>query len=87
VRITPTLGVSEAAESGIQFYPNPATDVLNITKVSDKATYTIHNTIGQIVSKGNVKDNKVSVDQLTKGVYIITLNYQGKTLSHKFIKK
>ncbi|MBW8361993.1 MAG: fibronectin type III domain-containing protein [Kaistella sp.] len=87
VRITPTLGVSEAANSGIQFYPNPATDVLNITKVSDKATYTIHNTVGQIVSKGNVKDNKVSVDQLTKGVYIITLNYEGKMLSHKFIKK
>lgn len=81
------LAASEAELTDVNIYPNPATDVLNITKVSDKATYTIHNTVGQIVSKGNVKANKVSVDRLTKGVYIMTLNYEGKTMSHKFIKK
>ncbi|WP_185146659.1 M43 family zinc metalloprotease [Chryseobacterium sp.] len=81
------LAASEALLTDVNIYPNPATDILNITKVSDKATYTIHNTVGQIVSRGNVKNNKVSVDRLTKGVYIITLNYEGKTISHKFIKK
>lgn len=84
------LGTKDAngvAENGIQIYPNPAYDVLNITKVSNKAKYKIHNAVGQIVKAGEVNNNQVRVAELIKGTYIITINEKNISESIKFIKK
>lgn len=73
-------------KNDIQIYPNPATDLLNITKVSGKATFEIHNAVGQLVKAGNINNNQVRVAELVKGTYIITIK-DGKTSeSIKFIK-
>ncbi len=88
VMISATLGVNDQVKNnGISVYPNPAVDVLNVTKVSDRATYTIYNMAGQAVAKGNVADNKVQVSKLQKGVYIISVDNNGETAKVKFIKK
>ena len=88
VKISATLGVNDNVKSTeVQVYPNPAVDVLNVTKVSDKASYTIYNMAGQAVSKGKVADNKVQVSKLEKGVYIIAVDYNGEVTKVKFIKK
>ena len=82
-----TLATSENATTKVQVYPNPAVDVLNITKVSDRAAYTIYNMAGQAVSRGKVTDNKVQVSQLEKGVYMISVDNDGQVSQVKFIKK
>ncbi|AZI33178.1 reprolysin-like metallopeptidase [Kaistella carnis] len=88
VKISATLGVNDNVKSTeVQVYPNPAVDVLNVTKVTDKASYTIYNMAGQAVSKGKVADNKVQVSKLEKGVYIIAVDYNGDVTKVKFIKK
>lgn len=87
VTISPTLGVSTATVQSAQVYPNPAIDLLNITKVSDKATYKIVNMAGQVVAKGNIVDNKVQISQLAKGVYVIAVDNGGEVSQVKFIKK
>ena len=87
VSISPTLGVGAVNIQSAQVYPNPAIDLLNITKVSDKATYTIVNMAGQVVAKGKIVDNKVQVSQLVKGVYIIAVDNSGEVSQVKFIKK
>ncbi|MBF8458171.1 fibronectin type III domain-containing protein [Kaistella sp. G5-32] len=87
VLISPTLGVNAATVQSAQVYPNPAIDLLNITKVSDKATYTIVNMAGQVVAKGKIVDNKVQVSQLVKGVYVIAVDNGGEVSQVKFIKK
>ncbi|KQT30887.1 hypothetical protein ASG22_19525 [Chryseobacterium sp. Leaf405] len=68
-------------------YPNPANDVLNITKVSDKAKFDIHNAVGQLVKSGTINNNHVRVADLVKGTYIITINDKNNIESIKFIKK
>ncbi|MCW3168721.1 M43 family zinc metalloprotease [Chryseobacterium sp. 09-1422] len=68
-------------------YPNPATDVLNITKVSDKAKFEIHNAVGQLVKSGTINGNQVRVAELVKGTYIITIQDKNISESIKFIKK
>ncbi|MCW3160245.1 reprolysin-like metallopeptidase [Chryseobacterium oryctis] len=68
-------------------YPNPVTDVLNVTKVSNKATYEIHNTVGQIVKKGVIENNKVNVAELLRGNYIISIKDNNISENFKFIKK
>ncbi len=84
VKISP---IDTANVQILQVYPNPSIDVLNITKVSDKATYSIVNMAGRVVSKGKVLYNKVQVSQLVKGVYIISLDDGGEVGHVKFIKK
>lgn len=88
VLIPSSLGVSDITKAtSVEVYPNPAIDLLNITKVSSKATYTIFNAAGQLVSKGKVTDGKVQVAELTKGVYVISIDDNGVSSKVKFIKK
>lgn len=82
-----TLATSENALSQVQIYPNPATDILNVTKVSSNALYSIYNVSGQLIAKGKITDNKVSVSKLQAGVYIISVEYKGNVEKVKFIKK
>ncbi|WEK68370.1 MAG: M12 family metallo-peptidase [Candidatus Chryseobacterium colombiense] len=78
----------ENPNNGIQIYPNPATDFLNITKVSDKATYKIYNAAGQLVSNGNISGGKINVSALIKGAYVIAIEDKGNdSFKSKFIKK
>ncbi|WP_144281741.1 reprolysin-like metallopeptidase [Chryseobacterium echinoideorum] len=71
----------------ISIFPNPATDVLNITKVSDKAKYEIYNAVGQLVKVGEIKGNQVRVNELVKGTYIIIIKDKEISGNFKFIKK
>lgn len=75
-------------QKDIQMYPNPVSDVLNITKVSDKATYKIYSAAGQLVKQGNINDGKINVSELVKGGYVIAIEEKGQELfTSKFIKK
>ncbi|MDR2205540.1 MAG: T9SS type A sorting domain-containing protein, partial [Flavobacteriaceae bacterium] len=88
VYIPSVLAVSEnTKDSQIQVYPNPAKDVLNISKVSDRATYVIHSVSGQLISKGNISDGKVNVSKLQKGVYVISIDDSGNKTNVKFVKE
>ncbi|WP_294315741.1 M43 family zinc metalloprotease [uncultured Chryseobacterium sp.] len=83
------LGTNETnggVKSNIQVYPNPATDFLNITKVSNKSTFEIHNAVGQLVKVGKIDNNQVKVSELIKGTYIITVKDGKISESIKFIK-
>ncbi|WEK71039.1 MAG: glycine-rich protein [Candidatus Chryseobacterium colombiense] len=84
-----SLSTSEVStKSTINIYPNPTTDFLNVTKVSDKATYKIYNPAGQLVSKGYMNGGIINVSALTKGTYVIAIEDRGNDLfTSKFIKK
>lgn len=87
VLVLDTKETSGAVKSGIQMYPNPATDILNITKVSEKAKFEIYNAVGQLVKAGEIKANQVRVAELVKGTYIITIKDKEISENIKFIKK
>ncbi len=91
VIVNAALSTSESPgikNSGIQIYPNPVSDVLNVTKVSDKATYKIYSAAGQLVSNGTINDGKINVTSLVKGAYVISIEDKGKeSFNSKFIKK
>lgn len=88
-KVTQALSTNENVKvvNSFAIYPNPADDVLNITKVSNKAKYEIHNTVGQIVKAGDINNNQVRVGELVKGTYIITIKDKDISESIKFIKK
>ena len=89
VNILQVLGTTDIVkENPIRIYPNPVSDILNVTKVSDNATYKIYNAAGQLAISGNIKDGKINVTSLIKGAYVISIEDKGKeNFNSKFIKK
>ncbi|ROI01130.1 MULTISPECIES: reprolysin-like metallopeptidase [unclassified Chryseobacterium] len=90
VVISSSLSTSETGlkNDGIQIYPNPVSDILNVTKVSDKATYKIYSAAGQLVNSGAINGGRINVSALVKGGYMITIDDKGmEQFKSKFIKK
>ncbi|RLZ07332.1 T9SS type A sorting domain-containing protein [Faecalibacter macacae] len=83
------LNTSNIAESKnkVSIYPNPVIDVLNISGLKTEAKVEITNILGQKVKTEEVKNNKINVQNLTKGTYVISVTENGTTTNHKFIKK
>lgn len=77
------------AQNGIYIYPNPVEDVLNLTKVSEGAIYTLYDAAGRQVAQGAVtKRRSVDVSALRPGVYFISVTDKDEVvLNTKFIKK
>ncbi|HMN31898.1 MAG TPA: T9SS type A sorting domain-containing protein [Chitinophagaceae bacterium] len=81
----------------IKAYPNPATDqlsvVLNLKEDAKNVTLEVTNTLGQVVKTvelGNVRANQttgqvISISDLSKGMYIYTINANNQKISNKLM--
>lgn len=79
---------SEGIPVSFEIYPNPVVGAdLNIATTREEVSYQITNLMGQILSKGELTNNKVDVSQLETGIYMIQLTSGGKQLIKKFIKE
>lgn len=86
--LTPAnLSANEINElKNISIYPNPASDVLNISGI-EGTEFEIYNTAGQLMRKGKIADQTVDVRDLVKGVYFIQIRNKDHVTKLKFIKK
>lgn len=83
-----TLSTGDVNKVDFLLYPNPTADVLNITSASaSDIKYSISTILGQQIEKGIKKDQKINVNHLEKGVYLIELIQDNKRVTKKFIKK
>ncbi len=73
-------------ENAVNVYPNPVKDVLNIAAKGDY-NYQLISTDGKVVKDGNQSVNTINVQNLPTGMYIMKITQDGKTSSHKVIKK
>ncbi|TRW22407.1 T9SS type A sorting domain-containing protein [Flavobacterium zepuense] len=80
-------GQSVQAIADIKLYPNPTEDMLNITNITNQATYRIINIYGQVTSQGKLTEGTVNVANLASGTYLIEINDNGTLSTLKFIKK
>jgi hypothetical protein len=88
---TPTAGIEENNKfSGIQLYPNPANSVLNIasTEANMPESYTVYNSLGQIIDNGSVTSVLQSLDitKYANGVYFVKLAKNENATTLQFIK-
>lgn len=84
--VLPTLGTSEVNgnHQNINIYPNPVADVITVKGVKDQK-FNIYNLAGQVVKRGEMKENKINVQDLSKGAYILKIGDQNER--YKLIKK
>ena len=90
--MAPTAGVNDNQLQGLNIYPNPAKEILNITSdiTGVAGTYEIYNTLGQAIAAKNIsfeENQSIDISGLSQGVYIIKLTREGKAKTLKFIKE
>ncbi len=70
------------------FYPNPAGENLYFRNIrSANARVSIYDMHGQMVLTQMVANNSVDISPLAKGIYLVKLENDGKTLTHKLMKE
>jgi hypothetical protein len=71
----------------IVLYPNPAESVLNISNVSEKASFRIYTITGQDAGNGKAANGALNVSGLAAGSYLIEINDNGTVTTKRFVKK
>ncbi len=85
--ITSTASViDENFNKQFKVYPNPAKNTFTIhSKVNSH--YTITNMLGKIVKKGKITigSNRVDIQNISKGIYLIKMTYENKSITKKIV--
>lgn len=83
------MAVSDLTQNQFSIYPNPANDVVNISGKSNISSVQMYDLTGKLLSNQslNSKDAKINISAFPKGIYIIKIVSEGKTNTHKIIKK
>ncbi len=69
--------------------PNPANDVITISRsVNEKVDYKIMSLTGSVEQEGQLqlKNEKINISNLSKGVYIVLINTQNEVRTKRIIK-
>jgi len=84
------LGNEEFTANVIQVYPNPVTDILNISSSNDSITMIeVVNMLGQIVFSNKLNQMETTVDmaRYAAGTYIVLVSSDDKFQTFKVIKR
>jgi hypothetical protein len=85
------ISVSQDGKLNVKIAPNPAKDVVNISldKESDKNFVTVYDVVGRSVATAQFNGNQseINVSNLIKGIYFISVQSEGKTITQKFFKE
>lgn len=88
---TAVLAVSEDTKQSIKIYPNPVSDILNISASSKKlSSASIYSADGRLVKSFKISSegSKVNVQDLQPGIYMVSIkDVSGETKTFKVIKK
>jgi len=90
--MNPETGIKDLANNasinGLELFPNPVYDILTVC-AAKKSIAKIYNATGQLVMtrKMEVSNNQINVEKLSKGLYVINIESDGKELSGKFLKE
>lgn len=84
-----TLSTSEAvANKAVSFYPNPVSTQINLQNAEQYVSYEIYDASGRIVKNGRLVTTTINVNELSNGVYTLSLiDKKGQKSIARFIKK
>ncbi len=86
---SPELGINDPSAISFSFSPNPAKDYINI-RLTDEAAITsaeIFDSAGKKISQAEVVDQKVNIQSLSTGNYLIRFKDEnGRNFTGRFIK-
>jgi hypothetical protein len=78
------LSVDDFETAELKLFPNPASNVINISGLKQKEAYTIYDYTGRLITKGTFDiDYALNIENLSSGLYVLQFNI-GHTI--KFTK-
>ncbi|WP_430934570.1 T9SS type A sorting domain-containing protein [Saccharicrinis sp. 156] len=80
ITISSDISVRKTKMDPSQIYPNPVSNgKIYVKKMKPNETYTISDTLGKIISTGNLLNSSIDVSDLQKGLYFIVIgNHIGR---------
>lgn len=83
------LGISEDEIEGFRYYPNPATNELNLAAFEPIENVSIYNLLGQKVMDRSIGHNnsKLDISQLSNGTYILKIQVGTQIGTYKILKQ
>ncbi len=78
-------GAKENLEAKINIYPNPASNIINITSDVILDKYTLYNRLGEVIKRGAF-ESSLDITELPSGSYIVVLSKEDKTKTVHFAK-
>ncbi|MEO9256956.1 MAG: T9SS type A sorting domain-containing protein, partial [Crocinitomicaceae bacterium] len=85
-----TASIVSLTQSTIQVsvYPSPFTDYINVESENMLTSYSLIDISGKIIQQGSLSGNKSKIDtqSIGFGMYILLINSDKGTLTHKIIK-
>src|SRR5690606_13370289 len=87
-----TMGIDEMAQSGFSVYPNPFTNELNVQlpeNVKGNYTFKISDVSVKVIYTQNQNEKSFAWNgsSLPKGIYIVTIENNGKTIAKEVVRK
>ena len=88
---TQMLSVDKYQKLDFIITPNPITDYINIKldkPTTENIRFEIYDSLGKLCTTGMLNENQVTinVENLAKGVYLVTVKNQTETFTKKFVK-
>jgi hypothetical protein len=83
-------GINDANAVSFRMYPNPVENTLNIENLINADQIAIYNVVGErVISIDNIPTQTLSIEtnNLTEGMYLISVSSNGNVETTKFIKK
>lgn len=83
------LATSEsAAKNDLKIYPNPFSDIINISEVEKVKSILVMDISGRVLKSINNISSNLNLSDLKAGLYLLNVQYKdGSKSSHKLIKK
>lgn len=85
---TVSLGVTDNDLAGFNYYPNPVSEVMNISAAKNISEVSVFNLLGQKVMTSTIEANssELNLSSLTPGTYVLKVMIDGQTGNYKFLK-
>src|SRR5690606_38336658 len=84
----PLLGINENNLDSLKLYPNPVTDMLQISSKTDINSVEIYNINGQLLMQQelNAPNGQMNLSNLSTGIYFAKVSANSATETFKIIK-
>lgn len=84
-----SLGLETLSSNEVRIFPNPASQMLTITKTSEFSKITVFDIQGRIILQKDIIGNsaEITVANFREGMYLLKLTGNGTTMTKAFIKK
>lgn len=83
------LAVEENSKQLFAIYPNPVKDILNVVGLyqSNSVNFILFSIDGKQIKSGSIDNSQLNLSDLSRGLYLLQLESDGKVVTEKIIKE